>query len=134
MGNANKMNTDENSNHPEQQTKSANQTISKKTVAIAYFGSLLFALLITWSFYGFDGIVIPFAWMFPLGLLSVFPDYDIHAFYAYAIYTVMFICAFKFRREVFFLILLIVYFIILSLNIVGCPKYVNSNPIDFNIP
>jgi hypothetical protein len=120
MGSAKKMNLDEHPNHPEHQTKSTNQIISKKTVAITFFGSLLLALLITWAFSGFELDVIMFTHLFPLGSLIFISEDDIVLYFGYAIYIAIFLCAFLFRKRPFFITLLVIYILVLCLNISGC--------------
>jgi hypothetical protein len=125
------MNTDEYSNHLARQTKSANQVISKKTVALTYFGGLLLALIITWGFGGFDAELYEIAHWFPAGCLFWFAfvgqsESGGFVFVGYAIYIAIFICAFIFRKKSFFIKLLIVYIIILCLNISSCAMVING--------
>lgn len=125
MGNANKMNTDEHLNHPARQTKSANQIISKKTVAITFFGSLLLALLITWGFAGFDSEVLVYTYMFPYGCLICISESKASLYFGYAIYIAIFSCAFIRREKSFLITLLVIYILILCLNISGCALLLN---------
>jgi hypothetical protein len=126
MGNADKMNTNEHSDHPAPQTKSANQVISKKTVAITYFGGLLLALLITWGLAGFRLAVLTYTFMFPIGYLLFIPS-KAALYFGYAIYMVIFLWAFLFRKKSFFLTLLVIYILILCLNITGCALILNMD-------
>jgi hypothetical protein len=131
MGNADKMNTDEHSNHPTGQTKSANQVISKKTVAITYFGGLLLALIITWGLGGFSPGDWTGAHYFPMGCLFYFAfvgqsESGGFMFVGYAIYIAIFICAFIFRKKSFFITLLVIYILILCLNISSCAMVLNG--------
>jgi hypothetical protein len=114
------MNTDEHSNHPAQQTKSVNQIVSKKTVAITFFGSLLLALLITWGIAGFDTEVLVHSYWFPWGCIMFIYDGKGSLYFGYAIYIAIFLCAFIRRERPCFVTLLIIYILILCLNISGC--------------
>lgn len=117
MGDANTMNIDEDSNHPAQQKKSANKTISKKTVAISFLGSLLIALLITWGFAGFDSDVLMRAHRFPLGLSICIIAGRATLYLSYAIYIAIFLCACIRREKDWFITLLVVWTITLCWNI-----------------
>jgi Sec-independent protein secretion pathway component TatC len=105
-------------------TNSEKKVVSVETVAITYFGGLFLALLITSVIYE---VPIICAYLFPCGLVANFSSNENICFYSsYAIYLVMFIRAFTFRRKAFFKTLLAVYIIILCLTIKGCPAFVSS--------
>jgi hypothetical protein len=125
MVNANKMNTDEHSNHSARQKKSSNHTISKKTVAITFFGSLLLALLITWAFAGFNPEMLMYTFWFPYGCAIFISESKATLYFGYAIYIAIFLCAFIRREKSFFITLLVIYILILCLNISGCALLFN---------
>lgn len=119
------MNTDGYPNHPKQLTKSADQLIPKKTVAITFLGSLLLALLITWGFWGFDLEAIMYTHLFPWGCLVFISEGDAALYLGYAIYTALFLFAFLLRKKPFFITLLVIYILVLCLNISGCACILN---------
>ena len=103
----------------------ARHTISKKTVAITFFGSLLLALLITWGFAGFDSEVLIYTYMFPYGCSVFISESKNSLYFGYAIYIAIFLCAFTRREKSFFVTLLVIYILILCLNISGCAVLLN---------
>jgi hypothetical protein len=99
--------------------------VSKKTIALIYFGGLLLALLIIWATCYFSAEVLVFIWMYPMGLFFFLGPPG--CYLGYAVYPFIFFCAFKFRQKRDFLVLLIIYIIILCLNFVGCELTLNTS-------
>jgi hypothetical protein len=119
------MNTDEHSNHAARQAKKAKHIISKKTVALTFFGCLLLALLITWALGGFDPELLAYTYMFPYGCALFIYEGKTTLYFGYAVYIAMFLCAFIRRTKPFFVTWLLIYILILCLNISGCSMLFN---------
>ncbi len=105
------------------------QFVSKKTVATIYFGTLLLALLVTWSIFDFDLEAISCVFLFPLGIpagtgLSL-PDGMV--LLGYPIYIAIFLMAFLLRTKRIFIIILLIFLILLGLNINGCHLIISNS-------
>jgi hypothetical protein len=107
--------------HNQNEQSNANtKKVSIKKVTSIYFGGLLTALIITWGIGRFDPDLIRFAWYFPYGCMILTPVEDKYLNISYFFYAIMFVSAFLFRKKEAFITLLMIYFLLLCLNIVGC--------------
>ncbi len=110
------------------------QFVSKKAVATIYFGTLLLALLVTWSFFDFGLEVIICVFLFPLGILAGtgLPFSDGIMLLGYPIYIAIFLMAFLLRTKRIFIIILLIFLILLGLNINGCHLIISNSFVDIH--